>query len=78
MSKYFRKFINLTNLHANNKNEQKCNLTKVSIQNFTQYVGRWRTSILTKHKTKKDFNINEQRALFMILVAMSAAVRGTF
>jgi len=36
------------------------------------------TSILAKHKTEKDFNINEQRALFIILVAMSAAVRGTF
>jgi len=27
--KYFRKFINLTNLDLKNKNEQKCNLTNV-------------------------------------------------
>jgi len=42
------------------------------------YTTCWSTSLLAKNKTEKDFNINEQLALFMILVAMSAAVRGTF
>lgn len=30
-------------------------------------------SILAKNRTKKEFRINEQPALFIILVAMSAA-----